>query len=162
MITGLRSAILCETVQETLKGASLINLYTEQLLAVQRPGLIEGYLSVMVDTDGRATRGAITLEAHSFSQSFAFGAQEGDFMPTIAVPVMLPVIKAGPLTLTVRDGDAPNNSFTARWRLDFAPRAKLIRPDQVATLIATCNAHAKIVRENLMQRETDLKPDILN
>jgi hypothetical protein len=119
-------------------------------------------MALMIDLDGAATDGAITLATDSFKRSLPFASLGGDFMLMITFPVLFPVMKVGAFTVTVADIDNPETGFTASWRLDYLSGATPANAADVAEMLDACNDHSEVVRETLARRAARLRSALLN
>jgi hypothetical protein len=125
MITGLRSVLACEDVVETEDGrVNYLGVASERLHADSRPGVVSVWLAIICDLDGTRTEARLELAAADFNHTFPFRAPAGIAATGLLVPVLIPILKEGPLTVRVIDEGKGGKILKARSICCSAPTRK--------------------------------------
>lgn len=129
MITGVRSALVCDKVERTPEGiTNYLGIYGAQLLANTTPGLFEIWLSLHVDVDKRRSAGHIQVTGADIDMRVPFDMTTDRGMSVIAFPIFVPVQAPDTLTVTVTDTGRRDKPYRFRWSLEFSPDAKALEP----------------------------------
>ena len=138
MITGLRSVIACEEVEETDDGP---------------PGFVSVWLAIICDLDGTRTRGRLELSAADFYHAFPFQAPAGIAATGRLAPVLIPILKEGPLTVRVIDKGKGGKVLKSRFDLLFHADAKVLDAADGRRFVEEANIAADTVKESLSTRQ---------
>ena len=140
MITGLRSALFCESVKMQPDGRiDLIGLRPDRFTYDQRPNVETLDLFLVVDFDGQGARGHVQLEAPHFSHRVPFATPAGVSSSAMFFTLVIPLVESGPIVVSVVDGANRTRPFKARWRIAFEENAKDMGQEKVPDLIRFCN-----------------------
>ena len=127
MITGVRSALICERVEQNDAGsANYFGICGASLIAESNPGFLEIWAALHVEVDRKATQGHVKVEAADYSQIFPFDLPAGWWLAGMAFPLIVPVLRAGPLTVAVFDDGRKGKPFRFRWNIEISPDAKIL------------------------------------
>lgn len=136
MITGIRSAILCDSVVTRPDGAvDLVGLWGEHVIADSKPGIVRLWLALTLDLDGQGTDGAVLVTAPNFNQSMPFQTPPGPHMTLAAFPILVPIIEESVLVVAVFDTRKPMTAFKATWATRFTADAKELKPGMAEEFI---------------------------
>lgn len=137
MIVGLRSALLCDHVEQDAHGVvNYLGVHGGTLIANSRPGLLDVWISLVVELDGRATAGHVQVRAADYDQTIPFEAPAGLKLSAIAFPILITLLRKGALTVSVTD-DAPHGrTLSTSWTMDFAADAQVLAADATASFLA--------------------------
>ena len=124
MITGIRSALICERVTMGSSGfPTLVNVFGDQIQTSAQPSMVEFTLALMLAVDGHATKAELSLSLGDFKISTPIEIAASPNAATLHLPVIVPILEPGILTLTI--DDVEGGTFTQSWRADFAPNARV-------------------------------------
>lgn len=150
MITGVRSAIICERVEEDDAGrANYLGICGDWIMAESKPGFLHIWAALLVEVDGKPTQGHVRVEAADYSQIFPFDIPAGRRLAGMAFPLIVPVVRAGPLTVAIFDDGRKGKPFRYRWNLEFSPDAKILGDAAGRDFVKTGKEAAEILNESL-------------
>jgi hypothetical protein len=136
MITGVRSALLCDKIDRTPEGlTNYLGIHGVQLLADTAPGLLEMWLSLHVDVDKRRSAGHVQVAAADIDLRVPFDMTTDRGLAVIAFPLFVPVQAPDTLTVTLTDTGRRDKPFRFKWSLGFAPGAKALEPAVAQTVL---------------------------
>ena len=153
MITGIRSAIVCDTVERGADGrVNYIGLWTDPLLADSRPGLLNLNIALQVTVDERRSAGHLSIETDGFELALAFGIPAGCKSMELSSPFIIPVLKDGLLTVCVFDDESRGEPFRASWSLGFLPDAENLGQAAAEEFVAAAKRAAVMLAEGSAAR----------
>ena len=120
MITGIRSAIICEAVDYVQGEYPIFRGVTDDRLWAQtRPGIVQFTLALQVATDKRPTKVEIRYEFDSFEECVDYPIPIGVGVATLVLPMTIPVSETGILTIAISDPMRNGKPFKYDWHVDF-------------------------------------------
>jgi hypothetical protein len=129
MITGIRSAVLCDRVVTHTDGSiDLVGLWGERMNADSRPGIVKPWLVLMIELDGDGADGQVVLTAPDFEQTVPFQTPPGPMMTMAAFPILLPIVREGTFVVSVVDLRKPGQPVSVKWPTGFAEGAEELDP----------------------------------
>jgi hypothetical protein len=125
MITGIRSALICDRVEVDENGAmNLFRLNPDPIVPKTTPGYLHIWVVIQAELDQRRSAVHVKVEAADFDlPAVPFDIPAGLRLSLIAYPLVIPVLRAGPLTIWVSNDERPRKPFKIRWRLELDPDA---------------------------------------
>jgi hypothetical protein len=150
MITGLRSVLACEEVEETDDGrVNYLGVASERLHADSRPGFVSIWLAIICDLDGTRTEGRLELAAADFNHAFPFQAPAGIAATGLLVPILIPILKEGPLTVRMIDEGKGGKVLKTRFDLLFHADAKILDEHAGRRFVEEANLAAETMKASL-------------
>jgi hypothetical protein len=150
MITGLRSILACEEVVETEDGrVNYLGVASDRLHADSRPGFVSVWLAIVCDLDGQRTEARLELTAPDFNHAFPFQAPAGITATGLLVPVLIPILNEGQLTVRVIDEGKGGKVLKARFDLLFHADAKVLDDHAGRRFVEEANLAAETMKAGL-------------
>lgn len=149
MITGLRSVIACDEVEEKDGQINYLGVAGERLAADSRPGFVSVWLAIACDLDGQRTVARLELQAADFSHAFPFRAPAGIAATGLLIPILIPVLKEGPLIVRVVDEGKGGKTLKSRFELHFREDAKVLDADAGQRFVEETNRAAETMKASL-------------
>ena len=149
MIVALRSAVICNKIEETGAGADYLGIHGSTLLAESQPGFLQVYLAIQLELDRKPTSGFIRVAAANYNHAFPLAVPKGHWLPAIAFQLILPVLTAGPLTVSIHDAEGRGKPIRLKWNIAFAADAKVLDERSGLDFITTAEEVAALVKTSL-------------
>ena len=149
MIIALRSAIICNKIEEKGAGADYLGIYGATLLVDSQPGFLQFYLAIQLELDRKPTSGFIRVTAADYNHAFPLAVPKGHWLPAIAFQLILPVLSAGPLMVSIHDAEGRGKPIRLKWNIAFAENAKVLDESAGDDFIATSETVAALVKTSL-------------
>lgn len=135
MITGIRTAVVCEKVERLADGgANYIRVLSDPLLIDVRPGVLQVWVALQVEVDEKQSSGAVRIQAPNYDDTQPFEVPPGHRLVDISFPLTLAVEAEGILIIAVSDTARGGKPFRARWLLGFSSDARPLEEDEVAAV----------------------------
>ncbi|OYX00706.1 MAG: hypothetical protein B7Z12_15565 [Caulobacter vibrioides] len=150
MIIRLRSALICETVRGRGGQTDLLGIAGVELLAYNKPGLLDCFLTAQLELDRQPTFGRVRVSCTGLEKDFPFAVPAGHPHAGLAFPLKIPVVSQGELVVILFD-DSQSDAEPRRicWSLGFVPRAEPTDLDGAA-IQAACQAFADTVANKMV------------
>ena len=150
MIIGVRSALICERVEQDDAGrANYFGICGASIMAESNPGFLHIWVALHVEVDRKATLGHVKVEAADYSQRFPFDLPPGWWLAGMAFPLIVPVVRAGPLTVAVFDDGRKGHPFRFRWNIEISADAKILDEAAGRDFVDLGKEAGKIIADNL-------------
>ena len=149
MIIALRSAIICNKIEEKGAGADYLGIYGATLLVDSQPGFLQFYLAIQLELDRKPTSGFIRVTAADYNHAFPLAVPKGHWLPAIAFQLILPVLSAGPLMVSIHDAEGRGKPIRLKWTIAFAENAKVLDESAGHDFIATSEEVAALVKTSM-------------
>ena len=108
------------------------------------------WLALHLDLDDISTAGRVDVTARDLEQQVQiFQTREG--LASIEFPLLVPVLAAGPLSVTVRNTGDIKPVARFNWSLEFVDNPKRLSAEAGQDMVQEARAHAKIVRDGMLQ-----------
>jgi hypothetical protein len=148
VITGVRSALICDKVELKDGLASYVGLHGAILYPDQTPGLLFVTVALVLEVDVTRTRGSVTIEAPDFHRAFPFDFTTPAKLSAMNLPVAVPVLAPAELVATIRDVGDPRAPRRYSWdlALDITAPAGTETPE---ALIAASRRHGEMVAKGM-------------
>jgi hypothetical protein len=148
MITGVRSALICDKVELKDGLASYVGLHGAILHPEQTPGLLFVTVALMLEVDETRTRGSVTIEAPDFRQVLPFDFTTAAKLSAMNLPIAIPVLRPAELTVVIRDDRDPHTPWRYGWDLAVNSMAPVGRETPEA-LIAAAREYGAMVAKGM-------------
>ena len=136
MITGVRSALICDKVERTPDGLTHYQgIQGSQMSAPTQPGLLEVWLTLHLDIDKRRTAGEVVVTAADIDQRVPFDVTTDRGMTVIAFPLYIPIQGQDTLIVTITDIGRRDKPFRFKWGLGLTRDARVLEPDVARTVL---------------------------
>jgi hypothetical protein len=125
MITGIRSALICDRVEVDRHGAMhLFRINPDPIVPKTTPGYLHIWIVIQAELDRTQSAGYVKVEGADFDlPSVPFTLPSDLRVSLIAYPLVIPVLRDGALTISVFDDARPDEPFRTEWRLELDPGA---------------------------------------
>jgi hypothetical protein len=154
MITGIRSAIICDEVQREGDTANYLGIWGDPLVPMTRPGVLSLWVALQVGLDEKAASGHMRIYTPDFDKSVPFDVPPGWRVADMSAPFIIPVLSEGFLTVAVVDDRRPKSPYRVKWTLAFNPGAPALDEAEVrAAGLAGEAAAAELVAALAQRRE---------
>ncbi len=150
MIIGVRSVLICERVEQDDAGrANYFGICGASIMAESNPGFLHIWAALHVEVDRKATQGHVRVEAADYSQIFPFDLPAGWWLAGMAFPLIVPVLREGPLTVAVFDEGRKGKPFRFRWNIEISPDAKVLDEAAGRDFVEAGKKAGEIIADNL-------------
>ncbi len=142
MITGVRTALICERVEMANGFPSFHTVADNTLAARTRPGIISFQLVLQVDLDKAETVVQVRVSANNYIQGVNFNLPSGQTFVTLVPVFMVPVTEDSDLVVEVSDESGkPPHRFL--WALYFDEHARTLTEDEIVQFAKEADAAAQ-------------------
>jgi hypothetical protein len=148
MITGVRSAVICDKVELRDGLASYVGLHGAILHPEHTPGLLFVTIALMLEVDETRTRGSVTIGAPDFRQVFPFDFTTAAKLSAMNLPIAIPVLRPAELMVVIRDDRDPHTPWRYGWDLAVNSMAPASRETPEA-LIAAAREYGAMVAKGM-------------
>lgn len=126
MITGIRTAVICDRVETDKEGrVNAFNLRGDPLLPESNPGFLNIWILIYLDLDRKPSAGHMRVEAADFETvKIPFAVPSDLRLTALMVPLLIPVLARGPLTVSIYNEERPGKPFRVKWLMELSPDAK--------------------------------------
>jgi hypothetical protein len=153
MITALKSLLMCSEFDRNDDGATnILGLIGETLHADSTPGVVENWVFISLDVDGRGATGEVRLSAPSYSFAVPFEVPAGVEMTAFSFPILVPVLSASDLHIAVIDDARRGKPFRAKWKLGFHPDAEVVDEEAGRSFIERAKEAAEKMARDLSRK----------
>jgi hypothetical protein len=141
MITSLRSALLCQRIDQHPDGQiDIIGVRPSSITHGVRPVYDSPWLSLTVDLDGKGSTGFVRLQAPGFDHRLPYSTPAGIFSTGFAMPLILPLYEPGDFVVSVVDGANRTRPLKAKWKIGFTDDVEDRGDHLIPTLLRETNA----------------------
>ena len=125
MITGIRSAVICDRVVVDEDGmTNLIRIRGEPLVPDSTPGFLHVWIYLLAEVDRRRSLGHVKVEASRFAPpTVPFDLPGGSCVSAMAFLMLIPVVRSGPLTISIVNTERGGKPLRIRWEMELDPDA---------------------------------------
>jgi hypothetical protein len=154
MITALKSVLMCSEFDRNDDGTTnILGLIGETLRADSAPGVVDNWVFISVDVDGRGATGEV-LSAPSYSFAVPFEVPPGVGMTAFSFPIVVPVLSPSDLHIAMIDDARRGKPFRAKWKLGFHPDAEVVDEEARRFFIGRAKEAAEEMVRNLSRQSS--------
>jgi hypothetical protein len=150
MITGVRSAILCNEVLQNADGTvDYLGLQGAALVLDSNPNILNIWLSLHLELDRKPATGRVRVTTDDFDLTVPFHLAAGWALSAVAFPMNIPVRSEGPLTVSVSEDRLDRKPYRFKWSLGFETGAKILEPQTWDRYVEVSRQSSEILLQRL-------------
>ena len=142
MITGIRTALICERVEMKDGFPTFINVADNTLAPKTKPGVISFQLALQIDLDKQATPVQVRVSTVDYLQGVNFNVPSDLAFVTLVPAFAVPVIQDSDLLIEISDGSG-KEPFRFRWALYFDEHARVRTGEEIVRFAQEADRAAK-------------------
>ena len=142
MITGIRTALICERVEMKDGFPSFINVADNTLAPKTKPGVVSFQLALQIDLDKRATPVQVRVSTIDYLQGVDFNVPSDLAFVTLVPTFAVPVVQDSDLLIEISDGSG-GEPFRFRWALYFDEHARVLTDAEIVEFARQADAAAQ-------------------
>jgi hypothetical protein len=136
MITGVRSALLCDNIEQTETDVNYRGIQSYQLEGLTRPWVFHLWLALQLEIDRKKSSGRVKVYTQDNEWTYPFEIAAGWALGAMAVPLIIPMTREGLLSVAVTDSFRSGKPWRYQWKMAFAEDGRMLTEPEAETMMS--------------------------